>query len=350
MASAPANAGQSLGAVKLQIIHNMTLDPDLKPSAFRVAAFLLIAMVDRDTGRCFISDEKLAELNGISVDNVRRHIKRQAGFLRYFDVRVGKFRGHATEYAITETALRDAGTRKAGALKNMEAAARASGTPDIEIERVSSASGEATPKEKTGKIPANDGEKDGKNSTRNGENSRLSGAKGGKISGTTQCSSSNPDCADGAQEASEKTRRGKADPRLPGEIAGLPDDLLDYFTAAYPRAGKRDAVEEALAGAVNEGADPAHILAAARAYAVEQKGNPPRFIAYPENWLSQERWKQHKPAASPASEDAILANLAGMVTSGKSYAASTISATRARQLLAAGLVTAEQLRAVGVAA
>ena len=93
-------------------------------------------------------------------------------------------------------------------------------------------------------------------------------------------------------------------------------DLLDRFLAVYPRQGSRDAVEGELTKALSAGADPAKILAAARAYADEQAGNPDRFIAYPENWLRKRRWELHAAPDAHTSEEEVLENLAAMVIDG----------------------------------
>jgi hypothetical protein len=56
--------------------------------------------------------------------------------------------------------------------------------------------------------------------------------------------------------------------------------------------GDAEKTEDALRTALGEGADPQEVLAGAKAYAVEQEGNKPRYILYSENWLKQKRWRQ----------------------------------------------------------
>ncbi len=115
-----ADGDREVSDIKLQIIHNMSLDPELKPSAHKAAVFLLVAMIDRRTGWCFITDVELARCIGVSVDNVRRHVRTHHGFLRYFEVTPGRRKGVATEYRITHEALSQARLRKSSGAKNKE--------------------------------------------------------------------------------------------------------------------------------------------------------------------------------------------------------------------------------------
>lgn len=360
MASNPADTEHLLSQLKIQLIHNMTLDTGLKPAARCAAIFLVVALIDRRSGRCFVTDADFAGSIGLHEDTLRKQVKRHPAFRHYFDVTNGTHRGNATEYGITAAALGEAAARKRGELGNTEAV----------TDRAGGAECGRDPDAKAGIRPANGCE------TKPGDMPAIED-KGGEIVPERRVihpgkagldhppsqgnPSSNPDCADGAQEVSEKDGIGD-----PGSVSHQPRtnvrtedlgstadrfaEILDRFISCYPRPGRRDAVEGALRGAIRDGGAPEHILAAARAYAAEQKGNPPRFIAYPENWLRQRRWEQHAAPSAPASEDAVLANLAAMVTGGNSYAAIAISVTRAQQLLAAGLVTRDQLRALGVAA
>ncbi|MCB1350045.1 MAG: hypothetical protein KDK11_15930 [Maritimibacter sp.] len=307
-----------------------------------------------------MTDADFAGSIGLHEDTLRKQVKRNAAFRHYFDVTNGTHRGNATEYEITAAALGEAAVRKRGKLGNTEAVSdRAGGAecgrdPDAKA-GIRPANGSET---KPGDMPAME-DKGGEIVP---ERRVIHPGKAGLDHPPSQGNpSSNPDCADGAQEVSEKDGNGgsgsvshRRRTNVRTEDLGSKDDrfaeILDGFISSYPRPGDRDAVEAVLRGAIREGVDPEHILAGARAYAAEQKGNAPRYIAYPENWLRQRRWEQYPAPSAPASEDAVLANLAAMVTAGKSYASSAISSTRAHQLLAAGLVTRDQLRAVGVAA
>lgn len=125
--------------------------------------------------------------------------------------------------------------------------------------------------------------------------------------------------------------------------------FLSAFTKAYPRIGDSDATEAELRKAIERGADPAHILNAAKAYADEQKGNKRQYVAYSENWLRQKRWEQFaKPGKGYADHEAIMQFRANEIREGKEWIARYISAAAARELVARALVTEEQCRAVGV--
>lgn len=79
-----------------------------------------------------------------------------------------------------------------------------------------------------------------------------------------------------------------------------PHPLFPEFWKVYPRAQKREKAERAFSKAVRDGADPAHIIAAAKAYSAENDGNGRQYLALPENWLRDRRWRDH-PDAKPAS-------------------------------------------------
>jgi hypothetical protein len=119
--------------------------------------------------------------------------------------------------------------------------------------------------------------------------------------------------------------------------------------AAFPRVGSLGATESALETAIASGVDPASILAGARAYALEQKGNSPRYIAYSENWLGDRRWEKHTPkAADPDAVSSVEQNWIAAFASGNGTLARRCPLTVVSGLLAAGRVTAEQCRALEV--
>lgn len=132
------------------------------------------------------------------------------------------------------------------------------------------------------------------------------------------------------------------------------EDFRDRFIEAYPRRAAPDAVAAALRQAIEDGADPDTLIAAARAYAVEQAGNSKRYIAMPQNWLGQRRWLGYQPdhddsaSGNRASREDLLKLWAGQVASGKKYLCAHIPATAAREMIARDLVTARQCAEVGV--
>ncbi len=127
------------------------------------------------------------------------------------------------------------------------------------------------------------------------------------------------------------------------------NDFVDRFLAIYPRTGDREKTEDALKRAIgHEGVTPEVILAGAKAYAEEQKGNQVRYIAYSENWVEQKRWTQYATTTKPADPDAVHQQRAKAIREGQAWIGRHISAAAARDLVARELVTVEQCRAVGV--
>lgn len=127
------------------------------------------------------------------------------------------------------------------------------------------------------------------------------------------------------------------------------EDFQREFEAVYPRLGDGKATEAELRAAIEEGTDPAKILAGARAYAAEQEGNRKQYIARSENWLKAKRWVQHAPASKEAADPAkVLEFHANTIREGKPFLCRTISAATARECIAAGLVTLDQCREAGV--
>jgi len=70
--------------------------------------------------------------------------------------------------------------------------------------------------------------------------------------------------------------------------------MFDEFFAAYPRPKNRDRSEAEFSKAVKAGADPARIIAAAKAYAAENRGNARHYVAYSDNWLRDRRWEDQR--------------------------------------------------------
>lgn len=129
----------------------------------------------------------------------------------------------------------------------------------------------------------------------------------------------------------------------------LTDDFVDRFFAFYPRGGDRAKTGAALKKAIcQDGVSFEAILEGAKAYAAEQKGNHPRYVSYPENWVEQERWLQFATVTKFGDPDAIHQQRAKSIREGQTWVGRHISAAAARELIARDLVTAEQCRAVGV--
>lgn len=129
-------------------------------------------------------------------------------------------------------------------------------------------------------------------------------------------------------------------------------DFFSEFWEAHPRPNDELGSEKLFIAAVAAGADPAHIVAAAVAYEADNKGNSRQYLKMSDNWLADERWKNHKPAkSSPKATDAeMLAYWAEKINGPGFIAPSSIKPTMARKLIADGLVTPEQMKSRGIAA
>lgn len=126
-------------------------------------------------------------------------------------------------------------------------------------------------------------------------------------------------------------------------------DFISKFSSVYPRMGDAEKTEDALGTALGEGADPQEVLAGAKAYAIEQEGNKPRYILYSENWLKQKRWRLlvTKPK-EPVDPKKILNARAKTILEGKPFICRHITAAAAGECINAQLVTVEQCRTAGI--
>ncbi|MBD9528402.1 helix-turn-helix domain-containing protein [Paracoccus sp. PAR01] len=144
---------------------------------------------------------------------------------------------------------------------------------------------------------------------------------------------------------------------LRGVGAGGVDIHFDEFWSAFPSQIEPDAARKAFAKVLASGEiDGPALVAAAKAYAGSRevgRGYPMKAA----NWLARGGWRvavagQGAEAAAPAvaaDRDAVARHWAEAVKAGHSYCASAINATTARRMIALGLVTAAELRKVGVA-
>lgn len=137
-------------------------------------------------------------------------------------------------------------------------------------------------------------------------------------------------------------------PEADPQINDLPNGFLDQFIEAFPRIGSLEKTEAALLDAIASGVDPADILHGAKAYATEQKGNQPRYIAYSENWVSLSRWAQFAKKSRSVDPEAIARSWAKSIKEGATWVARHISAAAGRDLVARGLVTEAECKAVGI--
>ena len=79
------------------------------------------------------------------------------------------------------------------------------------------------------------------------------------------------------------------------------DGAFDRFLAAYPERPGGNARQPALdawRAALADGADPEHLIEAAKVYAAETKGIERRYIAAPSRWLTEGRWRAKAQTAA----------------------------------------------------
>jgi hypothetical protein len=134
-------------------------------------------------------------------------------------------------------------------------------------------------------------------------------------------------------------------PDAPAAASG--GDLgFDDFWDAFPNRVDRKFAEAAWDVAMDAGADAATVIAAARSYAgsdVVKRGFPKK----PQNWLAAENWHDAGTAAVVNSLPEVPTAVADII-SGNPARCRSISATKAREFIAAALVTQSQCQAVGV--
>lgn len=127
------------------------------------------------------------------------------------------------------------------------------------------------------------------------------------------------------------------------------DQFCDLFIEAFPRLGNRSATIAELGKAIEAGEDPERIIAAAKAYADEQKGNQTQFVSMSENWLRAQRWANYqKPQSDAEKADLVLAGRAKALKARQSWVVGLVSSHQAAEMVRRGLVTPEDCKAAGV--
>lgn len=185
----------------------------------------------------------------------------------------------------------------------------------------------------------------------NTEESRVPNSDTGAVSQKSQI----PCPKNGVSRVSKwDTNHGKEPRREPCAAQTAPQtfdfvSFQDEFIKLYPRPGCAEETERELRKALDDGTNPEAILWGARCYAVEQKDNQPRYIAYSENWLQQKRWERFTtPGKTAGDPETIAQGRAKAIREGQEWIGRHISAAAARDLVARKLVTVEQCQAVGV--
>lgn len=132
----------------------------------------------------------------------------------------------------------------------------------------------------------------------------------------------------------------------------LCDNDYQSFLSKYPRSRDSDGGQDAWLEAVESGADPKEIVAAAGRYAEASKRFDKDKIMFSDNWLIKRGWEKYPaPKIAPkATEADTLAYWAGLINGPGFVAPSSINTTIAGKLIAAGMVTLEKLKSRGIAA
>jgi hypothetical protein len=76
-------------------------------------------------------------------------------------------------------------------------------------------------------------------------------------------------------------------------------DAFGAFWLTYPKRIDRGRAKTEWIAAMNRGENPAQIVDAAQAYARSVVDENPRYIAYPANWLHNERYHDEHPEPQP---------------------------------------------------
>jgi 5-methylcytosine-specific restriction endonuclease McrA len=107
------------------------------------------------------------------------------------------------------------------------------------------------------------------------------------------------------REEIKTSRPARAAPRRPTTSSTAGPEFEEFY-ATYPRHVGRKAAEKAWLKAIKDGADAPEILAGAKRYADERRGQDPRFTKYPASWLNGGHWEdepQRKQRENTVSEN-----------------------------------------------
>jgi hypothetical protein len=74
------------------------------------------------------------------------------------------------------------------------------------------------------------------------------------------------------------------------------DASFDAFWQAYPKKTAKEQARRRFEILLARKVDPAELIAGAKAFAKERRGEDPRFTPFPATWLNQGRWQDEAPA------------------------------------------------------
>lgn len=148
----------------------------------------------------------------------------------------------------------------------------------------------------------------------------------------------------------ETLNGGSAKPLEPSRTTCSPPRFAEFWET-YPRTRDEAKSRQLFDEAVQGGANPDWIIASAKRYQDEQRGNPERYMQFSDNWLAKKRWEDHperQPVENSDARSEIRKMFAEKIRDGKYVAPSAVSIREACEMLAEGLVTPEQLRAARI--
>lgn len=133
------------------------------------------------------------------------------------------------------------------------------------------------------------------------------------------------------------------------DVAVNVEEEFQSFVRIYPHIPDFKKARKAfLAAALDYPAN--RIVAAARAYANEQRGNSKQYLKMAHHWLTEERWTAypHAEAVEAVDENTILEGYEDAVRERKGYLLRSVSDETILKLIQRGNVTKDQLSRAGV--
>lgn len=205
---------------------------------------------------------------------VRNALKRLAAAGWEFRVPIGKGRDGRVLYAVP-------GTRTTFRVPHFTIEGVATATPKGE-HGLPHGGATATPYDGEGVAPAHS----------EGATAHSEGATATPFPSPPQTPHVDKDSSPAADASSSKQAAAKTDHHL---------EAFGAFWFSYPKKKAREEAKQAWIAAIERGADPARIVAAATAYANERVGEDPKYTKYPATWLKKgcyddEPDPTHKPA------------------------------------------------------
>ena len=183
------------------------------------------------------------------------------------------------------------------------------------------------------------------------------GAKSDKVEADSHSKTVSDFGADPSPEIAEsRVRKPGQEPvreplKEPCASSASRSQAFEEFWDCFPRPRNRQRTKELWEQALMAGADPAEITAGAKEYAQENawKGaNRRGSIYFSDNWLECHAWEPKKANPKRSSREDLARLWAGYIKAGEYVPPSAIKADLAREMVAAGLVGADELRERGI--